>query len=62
MNAGFNRAFNGGMQDKNISAEKDFPILTDGKRDSFRIDGGMRGKKRKITRYRQRLHGELRLY
>ena len=50
------------MQDKNISAEKDFPILTDGKRDSFRIDGGMRCKKRKITRYRQRLHGELRLY
>ena len=40
----------GGMRDKNTSAGTVlFFILTVGMRDSFKIDGGMRKEKRKIT-------------
>ena len=33
--------------------ERDLLILTDGMRDSFKIDGGMRDEKRKTTRYKR---------
>ena len=39
--------FNGGMQDKNISAGQDLLISTDSK-----IDGGLRDEKQKITHSR----------
>lgn len=42
--------------------EKDFFILIDVKWDSFRIDGGMWGKKWKIVCYRLMLNGELWFY
>ena len=39
------------MRDNNISAEKGFVNYSDGIRDSFKIDGGMRDEKRTITGY-----------
>ena len=43
--------FNEEMRDNNISAGKRFVNYSDGIRDSFKIDGGTRDKRRTITGY-----------
>ena len=50
------RNFNDGMRNTKYVAVARFAVLTDGMRDCFKIDGGMRDQNQKIT-----LRGELRL-
>ena len=58
----YDRNFNGGMQDKNISAGQDLLILRGSMRDSLKIDGGMRDEGRKTENHTLRtLGGELKL-